>query len=77
MLAAVITTDTDHDGTKPANEFAQRVHSARSGEHLRMKCQGLCELFLGIAEALLDAPRWHFGGTAIAQHPKGRAYGLY
>ena len=34
MLSAVITPVTDHDRAKPANEFAQRAHSARSGEHL-------------------------------------------
>jgi hypothetical protein len=48
MLAAVITTGTDHNRTRPANEFAQRVHSARSGEHL--VCSGLV-LCAGCGEA--------------------------
>jgi hypothetical protein len=34
MLAAVITSDTDHDPSKTANEFTQFSHSARRAVHL-------------------------------------------
>lgn len=54
----------------------QQLLCPRTPVHLRMKSQGLRELFFGLLRTLLDTPGCHFRGTAIALHPEGRAYGL-
>ena len=56
---------------EPATEFVtQRSHSARTAVHLRMKSQGLRELFFGVAVGAAPRLRVRSGGTVIAQRPE-------
>jgi hypothetical protein len=64
MLAAVITTDTDHEGSRPANDFAQRGHSTRQGVHL--VCSGLV-LYAERSEAEGEAAQAEGSAKAAAK----------
>jgi hypothetical protein len=72
----VCHADTDHEQVRSATDFAQHSLCQDTAVHLRMKSQGLSELFFGVAEGAARCLVVRSGGTVMAQRSEGRAYVL-